>query len=549
MDVFTELAGSLLSWAYQLFSPGICPGDWVLATSTAGALIGLLPVIGSFLVAVTRKFTGNRYNKATIGTFAGLGIVSVLAVPWVLLTGISETFRTAFAGGSAGLESTQIASLNTTYCQFFGDQRIYLGGGPTVFETLADPGGDPLMYGVHLGGLVGLPLLILLFVMLGSRIAFRRGPKWPTRLFWLPFVALAVFTAGVSANAAMHAWAGFLLVSVLGLIPIALVGPPSWKRLRAKQRRPKPEPEPRPQPEDQPQRQYQPTAVAPAMAAAPISNNSGRYERLRKLGHGGFGTVWQARDTQLDRLVALKIAHNPDDETVERMQREARALAAVDHPNCVQVYDLASEQDGLALVMEYLEGKALAFAVDDDGPIDDVRAARLWSTIAGALLAAHANGVLHRDVKPSNVIIDPTGGPHLIDFGIARSKGDASMTATGMMVGTPDYTAPEVANGADASAASDAWQLAATVNYALTGNPPRGYRENAMAALTAAARAEPPSQLPDRSAHVRLLARCLHTEPDQRPSLRTIAGEVDAWLARVGESAQGPVTRTLPQVD
>lgn len=230
------------------------------------------------------------------------------------------------------------------------------------------------------------------------------------------------------------------------------------------------------------------------------------------------------------------------------MQREARALAALNHPNCVRVHDLAVEDDGLALVMEYLEGQALAFAVDEFGPVDDVAAARLWSTVASALLAAHDKGVLHRDVKPSNIIVDPEGSPHLIDFGIARSKGDSAMTATGMMIGTPDYTAPETANGAQASPASDAWQLAATVSFALSGKPPRGVRENPMAALMAAARAEALTELPQRSVHTRLLTASLDAEPRNRPTLRAIVSEMNAWLASAGETREGPVTRALPRL-
>jgi serine/threonine protein kinase len=277
------------------------------------------------------------------------------------------------------------------------------------------------------------------------------------------------------------------------------------------------------------------------------SNGGDRYRRVRRLGHGGFGTVWQAVDNQLGRTVALKIAHAPDRDTEERMRREARALAMVNHPNCVRVYDLVEEPDGLALVMEYLEGQALATAVDGMGPLDDIAAGRLWATMAGALAAAHEKGVLHRDVKPSNVIVDPSGMPHLIDFGIARSRGDSTMTATGMMIGTPDFVAPEQAAGAAASPASDAWQLAATVSYALSGYPPRGTRESPMAALMAAARAEPASQLPQRSAHARLLIASLDNEPRRRPTLNAVRREVEGWLARAGKSPDGPVTRIVPR--
>lgn len=572
MDVLVELAGSLLSFAHQVFGPGICPGDWVWATSTAGALLALLPIGAAFLVAAIRRGTGNLYSGVTVGVFATLGLLAVFLVPLVVMLGISEIFQLARSGDAGGLLSkSELGSLSTTACGFIGDQGQYLGGGRNVFETLFYPGPNKLAYGFYLGALVGLPLLSLVFVMLQARIAFRKGPKWPSRLFWLPFVALVVCTAGVTANAAVHLWLGFLPVSVLGLVPVAMVGAPSWSALRRSER-PRPEPpavvpaafaSPSP-PAGQ---VYPPTRVAPELpeqppppeprplaampGAVPVAPGSGargsRYERTRRLGLGGFGTVWEATDTQLDRTVALKIAHAPSAEVEERMRREARALAAVDHPNCVRVYDLAEESDGLALVMEYLRGQALAFAVDELGPIDDVAAARLWSTMAGALLAAHEKGVLHRDVKPSNVIVDPKGIPHLIDFGIARSKGDSAMTATGMMIGTPDYTAPETANGAPASPASDAWQLAATVSFALTGSPPRGVRENPMAALMAAARAEEPIELPRHSVHARLLAASLDSEPRNRPTLRAIVTEMNDWLSGTGESREGPVTRALPR--
>lgn len=555
MDVLTELAGSLLSFAHQLFGPGICPGDWVFATSAAGALLALSPILGAVLVALIRKFTGNRYTGATLGVFATIGAFTVFVVPWVMSVGISEIYREIRNGGSGGLSSSDRATFGME-CPFVGEQAEYLGGQENVFDTLFYPGGNQLQYGFYLGALIGLPALTLLFVMLQARMAFRGGPRWPARFFWIPFVALFALTAPVSANTAMHLWLGFLPITVLGLVPLAIVGAPSWHTLRRSEK-PKGAPAALPEPERRadPARQYAPTAVAPpppvpAAMAAPLpalGQPGSRYKRIRRLGHGGFGTVWEAVDTQLDRTVALKIAHAPDPDTEVRMHREARALAAVDHPNCVRVYDLVEEPDGLALVMEYLEGRALAFAVDESGPVDDIAAARLWSTMAGALLAAHEKGVLHRDVKPSNVIVDAHGMPHLIDFGIARSKGDATMTAAGMMIGTPDYTAPETANGAAATPASDAWQLAATVSFALTGKPPRGVRETPMAALLAAARAEALTELPRRSVHSGLLAAALDTEPKNRPTLTAVIGEMNAWLAGAGAPAEGPVTRMLPK--
>ncbi|KZB87490.1 serine/threonine-protein kinase [Amycolatopsis regifaucium] len=569
------LASALLSFAHGLFGPGIWPGDWVWATSTAGALVALLPALGAMVVAIIRKGTGNRYDVVTLSIFGGIGAVAVFLLPWLLATGVSQTYQEAAStksGGQSGFSASDLSTFNTDYSPLIGKQSEYLGRGQNVYEVLFYPSGMQLGYVFYLILLVGLPALALLFVMLQARTAFRRGPKWPSRFFWIPFVLMVLASVGMGANTAVHFWLGFLPFSVLGLIPVALVGPPPWSVINRPEPQPRPKiepyrpepPAPKPQqqlPPPPPAKQYPATALAqapepPALAAMPGpvpappgSRNSGgsRYKRVRRLGHGGFGTVWEAIDTQLNRTVALKIAHAPDRDTEERMQREARALAVVNHPNCVRVYDLVEEPDGLALVMEYLEGKSLAEIVDSQGPLDDIAAGRLWSTMAGALAAAHEKGVLHRDLKPSNIILDRNGLAHLIDFGIARSQGDSKMTATGMMIGTPDFVAPEQAMGSPASPASDAWQLAATVSYALSGQPPRGTRETPMAALMAAARAEPVSKLPNRSAHARILIASLDQEPRRRPTLAAVRRDVEGWLARAGKSPDGPVTQIVPR--
>jgi hypothetical protein len=287
-------------------------------------------------------------------------------------------------------------------------------------------------------------------------------------------------------------------------------------------------------------------APAPVQKSGKVWNpGNGRFRRVRQLGSGGFGTVWLAVDEQLDRTVAVKLAHAPDNETEARMLREARALAAVRHPNCVRVFDIVQDPDGLALVMEYIEGASLSETVLKNGLIDDKLAARLWLNMADALAAAHERGVLHRDVKPSNVIVDGQGTAHLIDFGIARSKGDSTLTATGMMVGTPDFLAPETARGETASPASDSWQLAATVSYALTGHPPRGSRENPISSLMAAAQGEPVTKLPQNSVHARLLLAAMDPEPGRRPTLGQVRGQLAQYLDQAGMSKEGPVTRVI----
>jgi predicted Ser/Thr protein kinase len=671
VDAVLDMAASLLSFAHRIFGPGICPGDWVWATSTAGALIGLLPTLGAILIAVVRKFTGSRYNAATITAFAAIGGVFAFLLPWLLFNGVGSVYVRVFAKETVPLSKAELATFGTGSC-WVDNQAEYLGGRANAYEVLFHPFESTPMYLLRLLMLVIVPGLCLLFVLMQGRLALRRGPKWPGRLLWGPFLLMSLLTLPVEANTAAHLWAGFLPMVVLGLIPVLVIGPPSWAVVERSHQKPEPArpdpvpppPEPhRPAPQQirpanpaappmatrvdnqlaiqqaklgQPSHQtqqppahqtqtpptkvsgqpllsgqqapllsgqqpppyqpptYQPPAPLPsykpdgafrppteqpsrpahpptlhgepemlaadpgplpftprgaAAPAPPIRPSGSRFRKVRALGRGGFGTVWLAVDTQLDRTVAVKMAHAPDAETEERMLREARALAAVHHPNCVRVYDIVSEPEGLGLVMEYIEGQPLADRVTGGGALDDVAAARLWITMAGALAAAHAKGVLHRDVKPSNIILDPDGNAHLIDFGIARSKGDSTLTATGMMVGTPDFLASETAAGANATPASDAWQLAATVSYALTGRPPRGSRENAMAALMAAAKGEATSELPTSSAHLRLLTAALDNDPRRRPTLQAVSKQLSDWLSREGHTETGPVTQIVRRED
>lgn len=599
MNLLVEMGSSLLSLAHDIFQPSFCPGDWVWATIMAGFLIGLIPPVGGVLIALVRKGTGNTYNAATLSVFGLLGGVFAFLLPWLYSMGTSETFRTVFSNGisqvaletGTGLTAGDVGSMGKTFCGS-DPQVTFLGGRANVYEVLFHPFESGPILLLRYTMLIVVPALAVLFVWLQARLAFRRGPKWPGRVYWLPFLAMLALSVVVKVNVATYMWIGLLLASVLGLLPLLVVGPPSWSVIErrhkqealaqqqpSQQMQPPPpyvpprQPPPYQPPSNMPRpvRTPPPTRVAPrmpepapdrqalaALAADPgplpfasekptsiIRPAGSRFQKLRQLGTGGFGTVWLAKDTQLNRTVAIKMAHAPDAETEERMLREARALAAVHHPNCVRVYDIVSEGDGLGLIMEYIEGEQLAEVVHGQSPLSDLQAARLWLTMAGALSAAHEKNVLHRDVKPANVIIDPSGMPHLIDFGIARSKGDQTLTAAGMMVGTPDFLAPETATGASATPASDAWQLAATVSFALAGHPPRGVRENAMAALMAAAKAEPLSQLPQRSTHLRLLAASLDKDPARRPTLAAVQREMTAWIARAGQEAAGPVTQIV----
>jgi serine/threonine protein kinase len=191
--------------------------------------------------------------------------------------------------------------------------------------------------------------------------------------------------------------------------------------------------------------------------------------------------------------------------------------------------------------MEYVEGAPLGDLVRARGPLDDVTAARVWIGLAGALDAAHTRGVMHRDVKPANVVVDQAGLAHLIDFGIARKTGDSTLTMAGFVLGTPDFLAPEVACGERATPASDSWQLAATVSYALTGHPPRGGHPDAVSGLRAAATGAALTHLPPRSAHLALLRAAMDTDPRRRPPLRAVQSTLEEWLRRTGNRPDGPI--------
>ncbi|HEX4720939.1 MAG TPA: serine/threonine-protein kinase [Pseudonocardiaceae bacterium] len=586
MGGLAQVIGSLLSWLHQ-YSINLCTGGWSWTITLAGAALSLSPLFGAMLVALVRKGTGNQYDTPVMIVFGSIGLLFGFLVPWLGTTLVSNVVNLAATRGSApGLTGNDVAALGERVCVVVthGTQGEYLGQGQNVYEALMrSNGGGTFDFAVYLVTLVGVPLLCLFTVMSQQRIALRRGPGWPGRLMWLPVLAYLVATIPLEANLMSQFWLGFLAAGLVGLPLVAILGGPSRSVLNRSAKPPPPPPLPAPVPASVPYRPaelyrqpptpepYRPQHNTPLPrtleeepVAAPVAqlaatpgplpfgpreattvlwnSANGRFRRVRQLGHGGFGTVWLAKDTQLDRTVALKFAHAPDPDTQARMLREARALAAVHHPNCVRVYDIIEDVDGLGIVMEYIDGQPLQEVTAAHGPLDDVAAARLWATMAGALAAAHEQGVLHRDVKPANILVDHSGLPHLIDFGIARTKGDVTLTAAGMMMGTPDFLAPETASSGVATPASDAWQVAATVSYALTGQPPRGHRSNPMSALMAAAQRLPNTHLPDRSRHLNLLRMALDADPARRPTLTTVHRELTAWLAGGGHSENGPVT-------
>ncbi|HEU5029896.1 MAG TPA: protein kinase [Spirillospora sp.] len=225
---------------------------------------------------------------------------------------------------------------------------------------------------------------------------------------------------------------------------------------------------------------------------------AGRYRLLSVVGRGGMGTVWRALDETLDREVAVKEVLLPsglsDEERHNRHQRtlrEARASARLNHPGVVTVHDVVDEDDRPWIVMELVQARSLQDVLDEDGPLPPGRVAAVGRQIVGALRAAHAIGILHRDVKPANVLVTADDRAVLTDFGIAQMAGDATLTGTGLIMGSPAYMSPERVNGDRAIPASDLWALGATLYAACEGRAPH-HRSDAMAVLAAVMTQEVP---------------------------------------------------------
>lgn len=218
---------------------------------------------------------------------------------------------------------------------------------------------------------------------------------------------------------------------------------------------------------------------------------AGRYRLGDVLGRGGMGTVWRAEDETLGRTVAVKELRFPgniDEEEkrrlITRTLREAKAIARIRNNSAVTVYDVVEEDDRPWIVMELVEGKSLAEAIREDGLLEPKRAAEVGLAILDVLRSAHREGILHRDVKPSNVLIAEDGRVVLTDFGIAQVEGDPSITSTGMLVGAPSYISPERARGHKPGPAADLWSLGGLLYAAVEGTPPYD-KGSAIATLTA----------------------------------------------------------------
>src|SRR3984893_5130432 len=224
---------------------------------------------------------------------------------------------------------------------------------------------------------------------------------------------------------------------------------------------------------------------------------AGRYRLGAAIGRGGMGAVWQARDELLNRDVAIKeIVWPPqldpaERETARRSPVRAAPMAAVpNHPNVVGVYDILDEDGRPCIVMELVPFRSLRDAVAEDGPMSPAEAAQVGLGVLAALRAVHGAGVVHRDVKPANILLGPSGRVVLADFGIAKAADSPALTASGVLLGSPSYLAPERARGGRAGTAADLWALGVSLYTAVEGRPPFE-RDSMIASLTAVVADEP----------------------------------------------------------
>ena len=260
---------------------------------------------------------------------------------------------------------------------------------------------------------------------------------------------------------------------------------------------------------------------------------AGRYRLLSKLGDGGMGTVWRAKDETVDREVAVKEPRVPDHlpereraNAFERMRREARAAARLDHPSVVNVHDVAVVDGQPWIVMELVQGRSLGDALQE-GTLGVREAARVGLEVLGALEAAHAAGILHRDVKPDNVLLGRHGRVVLTDFGIAQIEGETSLTDTGGFVGSPEYIAPERVLGQRPGPASDLWSLG-VVLYAATEGVSPFRRSNTPATLQSVLNSTPAAPASANGPLAETINGLLDKEPSRRPDAARVRSLLEA---------------------
>lgn len=258
-----------------------------------------------------------------------------------------------------------------------------------------------------------------------------------------------------------------------------------------------------------------------------------RYRVVRAIGRGGMGTVWLCTDEMLGREVAVKqvgLFFEESATDTARALREARNTAALNHPHVVAVFDVAEDGDSVWLVMEHVPSRTLSELIAAEGRLDPLRVARIGAQVADGLAAAHARGMIHRDVKPSNILVTEDDVAKIGDFGIARGRDDPQLTQTGLVTGTPSYFSPELARGGDPGPETDVWALGATLYLAVEGRPAYTDKGNALAVLqTIANEPAPPAE------HAERLAEPLSRMMDRDPATRWLMADAAQVLRRVAD--------------
>ena len=280
---------------------------------------------------------------------------------------------------------------------------------------------------------------------------------------------------------------------------------------------------------------------------------AGRYRIDSLIAAGGMGEVWRATDEVLGRVVSVKFLHPQfasDESFLERMLREARAASAINHPGVVAVYDFGriDPEDGVPtsyIVMEHVDGPSLSQMLTE-GPLGVDKSLMILEETAGALYAAHRAGVVHRDVKPGNIIMAPSGHVKLTDFGIARSQDTSTITDSGSITGTATYLSPEQASGEKATEASDLYSLGVVIYSCLTGGPP--FTREGPVAIALAHLQDPPPPLPEEIpvGVSDLVMSLLEKKPNDRPVDAEAVSAQAALLRGPSMTGQVPPVPTGP---
>jgi hypothetical protein len=433
-----------------------------------------IPLVAWFLFLPVDALLGHiLYEGAT------LPAVVIRASSGLVLIGIAILGR-KYGAGSIAIREGSIAAFMSTMALGLGALTAYSGALGTIHMM-----GCVIVMTVP--AFVDLPWNKTVLIVVGTLLSFSTS-------FFAALYALHRLDAFSNSDSTKVAFGfGLLLITTMGAISVA--GGHLNHRLR--------------------QQVYE-------------SRSIGRYQLKKLIGKGGMGEVWAAFHRGLRRDVALKVLRQVDDQSTVRFEREVEALAELRHPNTVRVFDYGVTDDGLLYyAMELLEGMTLGTLVKEQGPVQPQRVIRLMMQVARALGEAHEKGMVHRDLKPDNLVLAAAGGEvdfvKVIDFGIVRLRGQASegLTLEGYVVGTPNFMAPELVAGAEADARSDVYSMGAVAYFLLTGQT-LFHAKGVTAQLTAhvTERVTPPSErisAPLPPGLEAVVMACLSKQPDERP--------------------------------